>query len=126
MAVKTIKKILVAEDEKPMARALELKFKNSGLEVKAVGDGEEALEEIKKGKYDLILLDLIMPKMDGFSFLEEMKKLKLSVPTIVLSNLGQEEDEHRVIDLGAKKFFVKSNTPISEIVSYVKDFLKIK
>jgi len=115
--------LLIAEDERPLAHALELKFAHEGYETHIVQDGVAALEKVKELKPKAILLDLIMPKMDGFAFLEELKKLKISIPVIVLSNLGQDEDQERAKALGAKGYFVKSNTPIVEIVKYVKSVL---
>lgn len=69
----------------------------------------------------MILLDLIMPHMDGFAFMEQLKKKS---PVIVLSNLGQDEDKERAKKLGAKDYFVKSNTPITEIIKKVKAHIK--
>ena len=66
------KKILIIEDEKPMARALELKLAHAGFEVKAVFNGEEGVELLQKETYALILLDLVMPKIDGFKVLETL------------------------------------------------------
>lgn len=117
------KKILIAEDEKPMARALELKLNNSGYEAKAVYDGEEAVAALNKEKFDLMILDLIMPKLDGFGVLEKIKDKKLKTQIIVASNLSQEEDIDRVKSLGAVGFFVKSDTPINEIVGQVEKYL---
>jgi DNA-binding response OmpR family regulator len=75
---------------------------------------------LDKGGFDVVLLDLMMPTMDGFQVLERLKE-KGDMPTIfVLSNLSQREDEERVLSLGAKKFFVKSNTPLAKIVEEVK------
>ena len=119
-----MKKILIVEDEKPMAHALELKLNNSGFEAKAVFNGEEALEILTKEKYDLVLLDLVMPKMDGFALLENLKKKKIKVSVIITSNLSQEEDETRAKSLGAKDFLVKSDTPIAEIVKRCQNQLK--
>ena len=82
------KKILIAEDEKPMARALELKLNNSGFEAKAVYDGSEAMAELEKTKYDVMLLDLMMPVMDGFEVLEKIKKKKIKIKILVSTNLG--------------------------------------
>jgi len=62
------KRILIAEDEKPMAKALEMKLNNVGFEAKAVFNGEEALEELQKNTYDLLLLNLMMPKKDVLMF----------------------------------------------------------
>jgi len=118
------KRILIVEDEKPMALALELKLNREGFEALAVFNGEEAIDALKKEKFDLVLMDLVMPKMDGFQLLEEMQKLKISVPAVVLSNLSQAEDEKKAKQLGAKGFYIKSNTPISEIVGHVRDLFK--
>lgn len=114
------KKILIAEDEKPMAKALTLKLKNSGFEIIVAHDGNEAMNYIKKENLDLILLDIMMPEKDGFSIMEEMKKKKIKIPVMVLSNLSQESDIKKAENLGALGFFIKSNTPISEIVNDVK------
>lgn len=118
------KKILIAEDEKPMARALELKLTNFGFIAKSVYDGKEALAEIKKNKYDLLLLDLMMPVIDGFEVLEELKRQKNKLKVIVSSNLGQSEDINRVKKLGAVDYFIKSDTSISEVIEHVKKALK--
>ena len=115
--------LLIAEDERPLAHALELKFAHEGYETHIVQDGFAALEKVKELKPKAILLDLIMPKMDGFAFLEELKKEKINIPVIVLSNLGQDEDQERANALGVKGYFVKSNTPIVEIVKHVKSVL---
>lgn len=118
------RRILIVEDERPMAQALELKLAHEGFDARAVFNGEDGLESLKNEKYDLVLSDLIMPKMDGFRLLEEMRKLKISVPVIVLSNLSQVEDEKKAKSLGAVGFYVKSNTSISDIVTHVRDVFK--
>ena len=120
------KKILIAEDEKPMARALELKLNNSGFEAKAVNDGEEAVVELTNNKYDLLLLDLMMPKKDGFGVLEEINNKKIDVKVIISSNLSQQEDLDKAKNMGAVGYFVKSDTPINEVVEQVKKALNIK
>jgi len=117
------KKILIAEDERPMARALELKLSHEGYDVTYAANGQEALDFLKKDKFDIILLDLMMPKVDGFGVLEEMKAKKMKIPVIILSNLSQVEDEERAKKMGAKDFFIKSNTPIANIIDYVKKHL---
>lgn len=117
------KHILIVEDERPLAHALELKFRHEGYDTKIALDGEEALKEATTGHYDVILLDLIMPRMDGFTFLQEMKNKGTQIPTIILSNLGQDEDKARALALGAKGYFVKSNTPIMEIIKQVQSLL---
>lgn len=118
------KKILIAEDEKPMAKALELKLTHEGYDAKAVFNGEEALAELEHGEFDLAILDLMMPKVDGFTVLAKLKEKGKTMPIIVLSNLSQEEDEAKARALGATKFFVKSNTPLADIVQHVREVLQ--
>ena len=117
------KKILVAEDERPLAKALELKLSHSGYEVTVATNGQEALDKLQNGGFDLVLLDLMMPVLDGFSVLEKLKSQNISVPVIVTSNLGQKEDIDKAKKLGAKEYFIKSNTQLSEIVEYIKTAL---
>ncbi|MFA6424126.1 MAG: response regulator [Candidatus Magasanikbacteria bacterium] len=117
------KHILIVEDEKPMARALELKLNKSGYNAIAVFDGEQALNALKKEKFDLVLLDLIIPKIDGFGVLEKLKDNNNKTPVIVSSNLGQEDDITRAKGLGAKGYYVKSNTSIAEVIVQIKKIL---
>ena len=113
----TEKKVLIVEDERPLAHALELKFGHEGYDVVLATDGAEALKIANTTAFKVILLDLIMPNLDGFSFMEQLQKKS---PIIVLSNLGQDEDKDRAKQLGAIGYFVKSNTPITEIIKTVK------
>jgi two-component system cell cycle response regulator CtrA len=122
--MKTHKKILIIEDEKTLARALELKLTYSGFEVKAVFNGEEGITLLKKEVFDLILLDLIMPKMDGFTVLAKLKIKKIKTPVMILTNLSQENDVKRTKEFGVKDFLIKSNTPIVTIVERVVKLLK--
>ena len=117
------KKILIVEDEKPMAMALVLKLNKSGFEAEAVFNGEEAIDILAKEKFDLIVLDLIMPKADGFQVLAKLKEIGSQTPVIVSSNLSQAEDFNRAKKLGAVDFFVKSDTSIAEVVEHIKKVL---
>jgi DNA-binding response OmpR family regulator len=101
------KKILIIEDEKPLAHALELKLTHEGFVVTATGSGEEALTLLTKEHFDLILTDLIIPGVDGFKVLETVQDKKMKIPVIVMTNLNQEEDRKRASDLGATDFFCK-------------------
>ena len=121
--VGTGKKILIVEDERPLSHALEMKLKHQGYETTVVTNGVDALLEVQKNAYGLILLDLIMPVMDGFAVLAELKSKQLKIPVIVLSNLGQDEDRAKTKELGAIDYFVKSNTPIADIVLRVQSVL---
>lgn len=119
------KKILIIEDEKPMANALKLKLKKNGFDVTVAFNGEDGLSFLKKESFDLILLDLIMPKIDGFKVLENLQIQKSSIPVIVLSNLGQDEDKKRAEMLGAKGYFIKSNTTLASLIVNIKQIFEI-
>lgn len=114
------KKILIAEDELPIASALKLKLEHSGYSVTPVSNGEDAIRKLKDLKFDLLILDLMMPKLDGFGVLEQMKKNGIKTPVIVATNLSQPEDEAKAKELGATDFFVKSNVPLSDLVTKIK------
>jgi DNA-binding response OmpR family regulator len=114
------KKILILEDEKPLAHALELKLTHEGFEVITTDNGEIGVSILQKEKFDLILSDLIIPGIDGFGILEIIKTKKINIPVIIMTNLNQEDDKQRAYDLGAVDFFVKSNSTLSEIVEAVK------
>jgi DNA-binding response OmpR family regulator len=124
---KTVKKgqkrILIVEDEKPLAHALQLKVTHEGYDVNVALTGDEGLKAALEGKYDLILMDLIMPGMDGFTVLTQLKEKHLKTKVIVLSNLGQDEDRKRAADLGAVDYFVKANTPIADIITKINSTL---
>ncbi|HVW66514.1 MAG TPA: response regulator [Candidatus Peribacteraceae bacterium] len=113
-------KILIVEDERPLAHALELKMTHEGYETTVASTGEEGLKEASSGKYDLILLDLILPGIDGFAILQALKEKKIKTVVIVLSNLGQDEDRKKAEEFGAKQYLVKSNVPLADIVKVVK------
>ncbi len=114
------KKILIVEDEKPLAHALELKMTHEGYETTVASTGREGLEKASTGDYDLILLDLILPEVDGFAILEGLKSKKLKPVVVVLSNLGQDEDRKKAEEFGVKNYLVKSNVPLADIVKVVK------
>ncbi len=113
------KKILVVEDEKPMARALQIKLERAGYTATAVYNGESALDVLASDSFDLIMCDLIMPKVDGFHVLEALRARGNTTPVIIMTNLSQEEDKAKALAMGARDFLVKSNTPIADIVSRV-------
>jgi DNA-binding response OmpR family regulator len=114
------KNVLIAEDEKPLSHALSLKLTREGFLVDIAQNGQECLDMIKAKKYDVLLLDLMMPVIDGFQVLESSKKISHIPKIIVLSNLSQKEDEDRVLSLGASKYFIKSNVSLSQIVEEIK------
>lgn len=113
------KTVLVIEDEKPLARALELKLRSIGYEVIVTHNGRDGVVAAGKTAIDIVLLDLVLPVMDGFQVLARLKQLQKPPVVFVLSNLSQAEDEQRVLAMGAKKYFVKSDTPLAEIIKEV-------
>ena len=119
------KKILVAEDEEALRKALSEVLKQNKYEVIGVMNGEAAMDKIKKEKPDLVLLDLILPKKDGFEVLEEMKadeKLN-DIPVVVLTNLETNRDIQRVLDAGATTYLVKANYEIDDVLDKLKNIL---
>lgn len=117
------KRILLVEDEKPLVKVLTLKLQTEGYEVVNVLDGSAAVEAVKQQHFDLMILDLIMPKKDGFHVLTEIQTMGIKLPILVFSNLGQEEDLEKAKKLGALDYFIKSNIPLSEVVEKVKFYL---
>lgn len=117
---KTIKDILVIEDEAPLREILVKNLEEEGYEVSSAPDGQSGLDVLKKKKFDLILLDIVMPQMDGFLTLETMRTEGIDTPTVVLSNISQGEERSRAKKLGAIGYIVKSDTSLSEIIEYVK------
>ena len=118
---KTSKKLLVVEDETVLSQALHFKFTKEGYTVTVAKNGEEALAILRKEPIDYMILDLIMPVMNGFEVIEAMQKEKIKVPLLVLSNLGQKEDIEKINSLGVTDYFIKANTPISELATIVNE-----
>lgn len=110
------------EDEKPLANALEFKFKDAGFDVSVAYDGVEGVEKIKKNEYDLVLLDLVMPRKDGFAVLQDMAEEGKKVPVIALTNLSQKEDLERVKAYGVHDYLVKSDVALNDVVARVRQF----
>lgn len=106
-----------------MRDTLKEALEDEGIEVAAAADGEEAIKKIKKEKYNLVLLDVILPKKDGFEVLGEMKKEKIKTPVILLTNLSGMEDVQKALALGARSYLVKSDYQVKEIVERVKENL---
>lgn len=120
-----MQKILIVEDEKALVEVLRDEFALHQFEVVVAMNGEDALRVLRTAKPDLMLLDLLLPKKNGFEVLEEMKadaELR-DIPVIVLSNLGQDEDIKKAISLGAVDYFVKTQHPIKEIIQKVQQYL---
>ena len=117
--------LLLVEDDPLMLRMYEKIFKFEGYQVDTAKDGEEGLEKAKTQKPVVILLDIMMPKMNGIEMLEKLKKGPdtKSIPVVVLTNLAGTEDAEKVMSLGAVKYIIKSEHEPREIVDIVKQIL---
>ncbi|MEK7568920.1 MAG: response regulator [Patescibacteria group bacterium] len=120
------KKILIVEDDEDISRIYDIKFSHEGYDTILAKSGEEVLEKILNERPDLIMLDLMLPKKDGFMVIEEIKKNQevKNTPILVISNLGQKSDEDRVIALGANGYIVKVRCSTQEVVDKAKSFLQ--
>lgn len=119
------KRILYVEDESFFAQTISKKLTDHGFVVDVANDGNEGLAALKRSTYDLVLLDLILPELDGFQVLEHVKNdPQLSrVPVVVLSNLSADGDKQRAKELGAQQFYVKINSTPNEILALTKALL---
>lgn len=107
-----------------MLKVLTIKLENEGFEIETASDSDELFEKVIKEKFDLIILDLMLPKMSGFEILEKLKGESIQTPVIIASNLSQEEDRKRATELGAVDYIVKSDTSLVEIVNKIKTFFE--
>ncbi|HLB60960.1 MAG TPA: response regulator [Patescibacteria group bacterium] len=117
--------VLVAEDDQFYANIYKVKLAKEGYDVTVVGNGEWVLSVAKKRKPNIILLDLVMPVMDGFETLKALKKDPelANINVIILSNLGQDEDIQTAKSLGAKDYLIKANNSIQEVVAKIKQYV---
>ncbi|EKD43770.1 MAG: hypothetical protein ACD_72C00123G0003 [uncultured bacterium] len=124
---KTAKKtILIVEDDEILLRALYLLFHAGEFTIASATDGDTALKMTERIKPDVVLLDLLLPKMNGFDYLKAMKAdpaIK-NTPVIVLSNLGDKESVDKAKALGALDYFIKSDTDLTTLDEKVKKLLK--
>ena len=115
------RRVLLAEDDRFLRRAAEARLRRHGLEVLTAADGEEALRVARAEPLDLVLLDVVMPKLQGFDVLKALKQddATAHIPVIVLSNLGQERDVAQAMALGALAFLVKAHMSLQDLVDRV-------
>jgi len=118
------KKILVVDDEPNVLRTLTFVLRKEGYEVSSAGDGEEAMAKVRESKPNLMFLDVMMPKKNGYEVCQELKSnSSLSdIHVVMLSAKGQEADKERALNLGADEFITKPFSPM-EVVEKVKKLL---
>lgn len=120
------KTILIIEDDKFLRELIAQKLIKEGYEVSEAIDGEEGIKKVKDEKPTLVLLDLILPGIDGFEVLNRMKEdpVLSPIPVIILSNLGQKEDVEKGLKLGAADYLIKAHFTPGEIIDKIKNVLK--
>ena len=120
-----MKSILLVEDDPFLIDIYTTKFKEAGFSVKVTSDGEEGLRKLNEEKFDLLVLDIVLPQVDGWEILrkiksnEKLKKLKI----VVLSNLGQKGEVEKGLKLGATKYLIKAHYTPSQVVEEIKEML---
>ncbi len=119
-------KILLIEDDPFLVDIYVTKLKESGFLVEAAVDGQEGLKKIEEKKFDLILLDIVLPVIDGWEFLKKLSNSKNAgkLKVIILSNLGQRGEVEKGLKLGAAKYLIKAHYTPSEVIKEVKKILK--
>ncbi len=120
-------KILVVDDDPFILDMYVLKFKDQGFQIDTATDGQMALKKIETEKFDIVLLDVIMPKMDGFDVIKKIQEYKAprTFKILFLTNFGQKEDVEKGMELGADGYIIKAHFTPSEVVTKVKELLKI-
>jgi len=125
-----IKKIAVVEDEAAIMDIYKIKLKLSGYQVVTAENGDVAIKIIKKEKPDLVLLDILLPKKDGFEVLDEIRKSEdekiKSTPVIITSNLSNEEDIQEAKNIGIVDYVIKAKSTPSDIIKKIDKFFNKK
>lgn len=118
--------VLVVEDDKFLSTILKTRLEREGFEVTLAGNGEEGLALIKQQQPSLVVLDLVMPKMSGFEFLEKMSMDPQlhGIPVVVASQLGQDSDVEKAKSYGVIAYFIKAQTPIDQLVENFKQIIQ--
>lgn len=120
-----MRKILLIEDDEFVIKPLKIVLKQEGFSLSVAGDGETAVEKLRNEQPDLILLDIVLPKMSGFDVLKEIRsdpKTK-NIPVIILSNLAREGEVKRGLTEGANDYIIKTNFSLLNLVKKIKSYL---
>jgi len=117
------KRVLALDDSSSIRKMVEFSLKTRGFNVTCASDGQEGIELVAKDQFDIIILDINMPRLDGFEFLKKLKGYQAydNVPVIMLTTEGQEEDKKTALSLGARDYLVKPFKP-SELIALVNKF----
>lgn len=121
-------KILLIEDDVTLVKMYERKFVSDGYEVVVAYDGEEGLRKVVEVKPDLLLLDIMLPKLDGLALFKKMRSIPetFNTPVILLTNFGQEDAVFECFKLGAVDYLVKADVTPQQVVQKVESFLEVQ
>lgn len=125
-----MKKILLIEDDPFLIDIYTTKLKESGFSVEVATDGEKGWRLITEKKFDLLVLDIVLPQINGWEILNKIQNSKSKIQNlkdlkiVVLSNLGQKDEVEKGIELGATKYLIKAHYTPSEVVAEIKEVLK--
>lgn len=120
------KKVLIVDDDEFLLDMYAIKFREAGFSVEVAHDGKEALQKVESVKPEIVLLDIILPGMDGFEVLRSLYQEKRAdnMMVVMLTNLGQKDDAERGIQLGARDYIVKAHFTPTEVVEKVRQLLR--
>jgi len=120
------KKILIIEDDSFLIDLYKTKLEKEDFEVEVAESGEKGLEKLKEKDFDLLVLDIVLPKLNGFEILEKIKeeKNKKNLKIIVLSNLSQKEEIKRALSFGVEKYLIKAYFTLAEVIEEIKKIFK--
>lgn len=118
-------KIIIIEADEFLSDIYKTKFESEGFKVTAINDGAKGLKAIQVKKPDIVLLDVLLPKLDGFTILQTLKKDEATkgIPVVLLTSLGQKEDVKKGLEMGAADYLIKAHFKPSETVDKVKKIL---
>ena len=128
MVSKSLPHIFFVEDDTFLANIYKTKFEMEGFKISHADNGKSGLDGIKKHMPDIVLLDILLPKMDGFTVLKALKEDNTvkEIPVILLTNLGQKDDVEKGLELGATDYLIKAHFKPSETVAKVRKVLGMK
>ncbi len=125
-----MKSILLIEDDPFLVDIYTTKFKGSDFKIDVATDGEQGLRKLSEKKFDLLVLDIVLPQIDGWEILKKIKALSFNfkhlegLKIVILSNLGQKEEVERGMEMGATKYLIKAHFTPSEVVEEITKTLK--
>lgn len=118
------KTILIAEDDQFLTKMYKFHLaEQQGWTIEIVGNGEEAIAAMDKQQPDILLLDLLMPKLDGYGVMEHVRAKKYTFPVLIMSNLSQQIDQQKCKELGAQNYFIKSEVEMEQLVEIINKYL---